>query len=174
MRIIKTKVYYFDELPENEKRKAITRLYDLNINHDWWEQVYEDAENIGLKLTGFDIGRGNSCEGNFTIDASEVCANIFRDHGVQCETYKAAESFVKIWQPVFDEYMEKEGIELEDKLMEMETDFLKLVLGDYLIMLRNEYEYQTSEAAIIESIIANEYEFTMEGELSWNQICSLD
>jgi len=166
MRIIKTKVYYFDELPENEKRKAITRLYDLNINHDWWEQVYEDAENIGLKLTGFDIGRGNSCEGSLIIDASEACANIFRNHGVQCETYKTALAFMEVWEPVYAEYFKNEGYELEDKLMEMETDFLKSVLEDYLITLRNECEYLTSKAAIIESIIANEYEFTMEGELS--------
>ena len=33
-------------------------------------------------------------------------------------------------------------------------------------MLRNEYEYLTSEEAVIESIRANEYEFTEDGKLA--------
>ena len=51
----------------------------------------------------------------------------------------------------------------EDKLIEIEGDFLNSLCGDYLIMLRNDYEYMTSKAAIIETIEANEYEFTVDG-----------
>lgn len=66
------------------------------------------------------------------------------------------------WQPVFNSYMETE--EGEDKLMEIEDDFLKSLLNDYLKSLRDEYDYQTSEKAIIETIEANEYEFTEDGK----------
>lgn len=160
-RTIRTKVYKFDELNENAKQKAIEWGSDLNVDYDWWESVYEDAANIGLKITKFDIDRGSYCKGNFTIAANEVAANIFRDHGEQCETYKTAFAFMEEWQPVFGTYMETE--EGEQKLMDIENDFETNLLEDYRIMLQKEYEYQTSEAAIIETIQANEYEFTEDG-----------
>lgn len=65
MRTIKTKVYQFSELSEQAKKKAIEWGYDINVCHEWWEVIYEDAAEIGLKLTGFDIGRGQDCEGEF-------------------------------------------------------------------------------------------------------------
>ena len=49
--------------------------------------------------------------------------------------------------------------------IELEEDFNKSLAGDYLKMLKDEYEYQSSEEAIIETIEANEYEFTADGEL---------
>jgi len=48
---------------------------------------------------------------------------------------------------------------------DIDAEFLRSLCEDYRIMLQNEYEYLTSEEAIIETIIANEYEFTEEGEL---------
>lgn len=162
MRTIKTKVYQFSELSEQAKKKAIEWGYDINVCHEWWEVIYEDAAEIGLKLTGFDIGRGQDCEGEFMLAANEVAQNIFNNHGEVCETYKTAQKFMEEWQPVFNSYMETE--EGEDKLMEIEDDFLKSLLNDYLKSLRDEYDYQTSEKAIIETIEANEYEFTEDGK----------
>jgi hypothetical protein len=42
---------------------------------------------------------------------------------------------------------------------------LKDILYEYLEMLRQEYEYQTSEEAIIETIEANEYTFLEDGTM---------
>lgn len=161
MRTIRTKVYQFSELSEKAKNKAIEWGYDINICHDWWEVIYEDAKEIGLKLTGFDIGRGRNCDGEFILAANEVAQNIFNSHGEVCETYKIAEKFMEEWQPVFNTYMETE--DGEDKLMEIEGDFLNSLLNQYLISLSNEYDYQTSDEAIIETIEANEYEFKEDG-----------
>ena len=35
MRIRETKVYPFDELSEDVKEKAIEKLYDINVDHEW-------------------------------------------------------------------------------------------------------------------------------------------
>ena len=75
------------------------------------------------------------------------------------------------WQPIFNNYMDEthedyESSNNEDKLIDMENEFLKSLLEDYSIMLQNEYEYLTSEEAIIETIEANEYEFTQAGKLN--------
>jgi len=165
MKITETKVYQFDELTESAKEKAFEELYDINVDFDWWDCTYEDAERIGLKLTGFDLGRSNFCKGDFTISANEVAANIFRDHGTHCETYKTAEGFMTEWQPVFDKYMEMEGYDSEDNLMKLESEFLKSLLEDYRIILSKEYDYLTSREAIEETIKANEYDFTIDGKL---------
>jgi hypothetical protein len=169
--IIEKVLYKFEELPENIKQKAIENLYDINTNFDWWQFVFEDAENIGLKITEFDVDRGNFCKGVFTLSANEVAQNILNEHGEHCETYKTSKSFMDEWQLVYNDYLDEkspkyESQESEDKLMELEDDFLKSLLEDYRIMLSNEYEYQTSEEAIIETINANEYEFDENGKLA--------
>lgn len=170
MKIKTIKLYEFSELSEEAKQKAIENLYDCNVNYDWWESVYEDANNIGLKITGFDLDRGSYCKGDFNLSANEVAQNIFNNHGEQCETYKTATKFMDEWQPVFDEYMDEnspnyESSESEDKLTDLEDDFLKSLLEDYRIMLTKEYEYLTSKEAIIETIESNEWTFTENGKL---------
>ena len=57
-----TKVYKFEELTDEQKEKAIEKLYDINVNYDQWDFTYDDAERIGLKLEGFDIDRGSYCK----------------------------------------------------------------------------------------------------------------
>ena len=166
MRIIETKVYKFDELPEDIKEKAIENLYDINVDYEWWQFIYEDAEQIGLEITEFDIDRASYCKGKFTLSAEEVAANIIKDHGKDCETFKTASSYLKEHDPIFSEYFNTEDSKLEDKLLELEDEFLKSLCEDYRIILSNEYEYLTSKEAIIETIKCNNYEFTEYGELA--------
>lgn len=151
-------LYSFEELNEDQQQKAIEKLWDLNTTHEWWEYTYEDAENIGLKLTGFDLDRGSYCSGDF-IGSDEECANlILENHGDKCETYKTAKAFLDEFNKLDEDTQEDERQDLADK-------FLKSILEDYRIMLSKEYDYLTSKEAIIESIKANEYTFNEKGEL---------
>jgi len=170
MRVKEITLYKFDELSEAAKEKAIEKLWDINVDYNWWESAYEDAERIGLKITSFDLDRNRHAEGKFTLSANEVAQNIFNEHGENCETYRTAQNFMKEWEPVFNGYMDEcsehyESRESEDRLNELEDEFLQSLLEDYSIMLQKEYEYQTSQEAIIETIQANEYEFTEDGTL---------
>lgn len=61
------------------------------------------------------------------------------------------------WLNEFDSTVEYDDIE---------EDFKKALLQDYLSMLQGEYDYQTSEEQVLESIRANEYLFTEDGELA--------
>lgn len=168
--IKKTDVFTYDELSEDAKDRAIENLYDINIYDRWFDAVYDDAKMMGIKIESFDIGRGSYCKGHFTVAAHEAAQNILNNHGDKCETYKTAKSFMESWQPVFDDYMNEdsenyESYESEQELLELEEDFLKSLLEDYRSMLSNEYDYLTSREAIIETIEANEYEFTEDGKL---------
>jgi len=52
------KVYKFSELSEKAKETVLEKQWDINISYDWWDSTYDDAANIELKITGFDIDRG--------------------------------------------------------------------------------------------------------------------
>ena len=185
MRIIETKVYTFNELSDEAKQHAIESLYDLNVDHEWWENVYEDAENVGLKIEGFDIGRGQDCTGHFIGSAWDTANEILKGHGPDCETFKTATDYMaeykrleveqcqdeadRLCLPVeYDLYLTRaEYLYYQDEIdtEDIDAEFLRSLLEDYRIMLQKEYEYLTSEEAIIECIDANEYEFTAEGNL---------
>lgn len=157
-------VYSFDELSEDAKNKAISKFEDINVSYSWLEYTYEDAENVGIKITSFDTYR-QSIEGNFLLSSFEVAANIIRDHGEMCETYKTAQKFLDESNSIGCKYPEMEGEEYESEMMELEDEFINSLLQDYLIILRNEYEYLTSAEAIIEAIQANNYEFDESGNI---------
>lgn len=168
MRTVRTKVYQFSELSKEVQSKVIDKNYYINVDGEWWETVFEDAKEIGLQIDSFDIDRGSYCKGEFILSACEVAQNIFNNHGEICETYKTAKDFMREWQPIFNNYMDEthedyESSDSEDKLQELEEQFLKSLCEDYRIMLTQESEYLTSEEAIKETIEANEYEFTKEG-----------
>jgi len=165
MRTIRTKVYQFSELSKQAKQKAIEVCADYNVSYDWWESTYEDAANIGLKITGFDIDRGSYCKGEIIGTHEETAKLIIEQHGEQCDTYTTAKDFLKALDEIADKYKNEgeDNWDEQSEIEEAEEDFLKSLLEDYRIILQNEYEYQTSEEAIIETIQANEYEFTADG-----------
>jgi len=169
--IKKTEVYPFGELTDDAKQTALEQLADINVDHEWWDFTYEDAANVGIKITGFDLGRGSYCHGDFTLDVEEIANKIIAEHGESCETYKTAIEFLaEIYNlrndfMLSDDDLDEEDFELSDTYEDAVDEFKYSILEDYRIMLQHEYEYMTSEEAIIETIEANEYEFTADGKL---------
>lgn len=43
---IEKTAYKFAELSEMAKQKALESLYDLNVDYDWWDYIYDDAKNV--------------------------------------------------------------------------------------------------------------------------------
>ena len=72
MRIKEIKLYKFDELSDEVKEKVIERLWDINVDCDWWDAVFDDAEQIGFEINAFDLDRGRYCKGNFIWSAEDV------------------------------------------------------------------------------------------------------
>jgi len=167
--IIKT-YYQFNELPEDVKQKAIEKLYDINVDHDWWDCLYEDAENIGLKISEFDLDRASYVKGNFIECAHDTAKAILREHDEHCETYHTAARYLETYKVEVKEN-EKENADEEypeDFLNteDIDNEFLKSLCEDYRILLSKEYDYLTSEIVIINTIEANEYEFDKDGNLT--------
>lgn len=161
MRTIRTKVYKFNELSEQAKDTAVMELSDINVMDDFYvETNMEDAKEIGLVIKTLD---DNSPNKGYFIGTAQECANaILQNHGINCATYKSAQYFIK---QIDELYPDMDGDEIEEEINHLEEEFLNDILEDYRIMLNKEYEYLTSKEAIIETIEANEYDFTKDGKL---------
>ena len=164
MRTIEINLYKFDELSAEAQQKAIDSLQTINVEHDWWQFTYDDADSIGVEINGFGIDR---LFASVIIDNPKKAAKlIIANHGKDCETYKIAESFLAEGEKLAQTLKGEENeYELEEKTEELEEQFIEDISRAYATILSNEYGYLTSTEAIIETIEANEYEFTEKGEL---------
>jgi len=169
---VTTTVYKFDELSDAAKQTAINVLGGVNVTHDWWDSTYEDAAQIGLVIEEFDIDRGSYCRGKWTEDAEDVASLIMENHGACCETHKDAWEFQNavsvqgsIFEAADDFDPESEQFIESEQYASLCEEFQRTIREDYRIMLQQEYEYQTSEEAIIGAIKVDGYEFRANGEL---------
>jgi len=166
MSITKTiTLYTFNELSDKAKDKARDWWRDLSINDAWYESVYEDAEQVGLKITAFDIDRGNHCDIEFIDGAFNACNLILAQHGHHTDTYKAAQKYNLAMTALPD--TGTDDMEAESRNAEaadaIEQEFKLDLENAYLATLRNEYEYINSDEYIDDVLEANEYTFEEDG-----------
>ena len=174
MKTIEITLYNFKELSQEAQKKALNELAYTNVEYcNWWESTYYDAENIGLKIDGFDIDRRSYLNAEFVDSAYSTANKIVKEHGNGCTTYKISKEFITNWDDLVSKYsdgnflkevLQENNDKFDSEADELETDYLNSLCNEYLKMLRNEYEYLTSEKAIIETIEANEYDFTIDGK----------
>jgi len=166
MKTIEIQLFKFNELSDKAKEKAIKENYNWNICFDWWDSIYEDAKNVGIKINSFELDRNRYAKGNFINDAI-FCANKIKlEHGKDCETYRSAIFYLSERDAIVSNAPNEEEDDREyyESLEECDNDFLQSILEDYSIILQREYEYLTSDEEIIEALEMNEIEFTIEGE----------
>lgn len=172
MRTIETTVYKFKELTKEAQSKAIENNYDINTFYNWWEATYEDAKTIGLNIEEFDLDRNKHCLGSVEYSPNETSNLILENHGEQCQTTVIAIGFRSRWDNLVSEYSdgvktdevtEENEAEFDNLADELENEFKNDLLSEYANMLQRECDYLTSEEAIKETLIANEYEFTEDG-----------
>ena len=168
MKTIEISLYKFDELSEAAQQNAINELSDINVDYNWWEFTYEDANNIGLKITSFNLDRNRQADGDFLIDAN-FCANeIVKNHGEECETYNTASLFLNTIEEIKNKYpggTDEDEYNIDCESEDANDEFLKSLLEDYSIILQNESDYLQSDEAVKETILANDYDFTESGKL---------
>jgi hypothetical protein len=174
-------LYQYNELSEEAKEKALQRFADVNVDNEWWESIYEDAERVNLEITGFDLGNSKRISGELlSLNLLDCCKEIRKNHGKQTQTARTAREYVKKYAAAFaqwkQEYLEEgskddfspkewlvEFYHSGDGESEIVDEFRKALLEDYLVLLDKEYDYQTSREQVEASIEANEYTFDEEG-----------
>lgn len=172
MKTIELKLYSFNELSDQAKEKAINKYYNINTDFEWWHFIYSDAKENGLKIKGFNIDRGNYCNAEFIYSGVETMNLILSNCGLDTELYALANNFKNDFNKLVKQYSDEINIEkvteenfddFDDDLIDLENEFNSDLEEQYLIILRNEYEYLISNDAISEALINNEYDFTEDG-----------
>lgn len=188
-------VYSFDELSEDAKQKAIENLYDINVDYDWWsyDDSKEIASLMGIDIeniyfSGFSSQGDGACfEGSYTFKKNGV-KNVKSYAPLDKELHQIAERLQDVQKKHFYKlsanvkhsghyYHEmcteinvyKDGNYLHTEAELSAEDEIKYILRDYMRwiyrQLEKQYDYLTSEKAIIETIEANEYTFLEDGTL---------
>lgn len=172
MRTVRTKIYKLDELPTEAQNKAIQFFNYINVDCDWWDSVYEDAKQVGLKIKEFNTYRSGYCKGEFIYPAYDVANKIKENHGEACETYKTAIAFIAKWDALVvkhsdgittDKVAEDNEYKFDQAAEDIENEFIKIICEDYRILLSKEYDYLTSDESVMETIRLRQYEFTKDG-----------
>ncbi|MEE9581105.1 MAG: hypothetical protein V3V74_07315 [Nitrosomonadaceae bacterium] len=166
---ITTNIYEFNELSDKAKEKARDWWKECTTIEDWSEQTYEDAAMVGIKIIGFDIGRGDDCMFDDSFDADEVYAAIIKNHGEKCDTYKSVYAYNAAKEATLKQAPRDEAGDfidediLDDKLNVLVKELKHNLQKDYLKMLRSDHDYYFSDENVSENIITNEYEFLENG-----------
>jgi hypothetical protein len=178
----KTKVYKYDELPEEAKQKVLESLYYINTDYEWFDMtVSEDfpsqLNEIGLSGSKFyfDLDRGSYlyCD-DLGIDNIEkllktvkcdlrtkVAKEIINNGlsiGVNNYSMGSGSNYIDLGYGVSDT---PESQKLIEKLQELLQDTME----NFRIQLQKEYEYLISQEAIEETIKCNDYDFTINGKI---------
>ncbi len=93
MKAIQLKLYQFSELSEKAQKKAVADHQDFNVNYRWWDNVYEDAKTVGLRITGFDLDMACYCNAEFTEDAIYTARHITLNHCEKTGTFLTTAEF---------------------------------------------------------------------------------
>lgn len=195
MRTIEIKLYKFNELSEEAKKNAIEKLHDINVNSSFWHECIvdmfkEDTQKFEVEkvyFSGF-WSQGDGAMFEYSgisqelfeeaIDSLKIDnykknamkkAGIFSVKGKQQGCYYHEKSCNHIMyfenNDVLHENIDSLFYEFHSELEDFIEDKYIELARELYNKLENEYEYQTSEEAIIETIECNDYEFTEEGEI---------
>lgn len=173
--------YTIKELEPKVRQEVIDKHCEINTNYDWYDGCYEGfhetlaeyglecknfgwdlyhnefefnnlgIENRSLLLSKLEIGKyliplqmATNGEYDIDIDLKDKCVII----DIQDDTNIKREELT----------------EIEDAISETINNLVEKLEEDFLKILKDDYDYATSEEAIVESLEANDYLFTKEGK----------
>lgn len=164
--------YELADLPAEIQDKIISDFSDDTIENELcWEQIENDAKEIGLIIYELDDHRPN--KGEFERSGIKTAIAIMANHGESCETYKDAKNYQGEYNKIIEKYSingelmdnYEDHESYDNDFEDLENDFLSTLLEDYLIMLNKDIEYQYSREHITENIEANDYLFDEYGKI---------
>ena len=162
-------IYQFDELPKEAQAKAIERYHSINIEYDWYSNIYYEVKQfLKIDIQGFDTGRGSYV--NFKLTHDDITKDFLKGLNKYFndlnEVIAQTEYYLEQWHILdndLDRYPTVDEIEdiLDNTLEVIKSELERL----FLKALREEYDYLTSDESIKETLTINEYDFTEDGKI---------
>ena len=181
MREITVKAYRFAELSDEAKERALNDLRMVDVDGDWYENVYYTiraaGELLGLEIGGIHFDIGSYCifdaHYRYVRGAVKAARKEFSWADDLCNVAQKLQTLQKQHFYSLSCNVASQRDTNSYRCFRFGEDYECEDLGDILddfahwarILLRDEYEWLISDAAIREMIEANEYEFTEAGKL---------
>ena len=163
MKTIEIKVYKFEELDKQTKEKVIDNYRNINVeDFQWYDWIKDDFNRLGLEIQEFDLGRRNYVK--IYINNFEDTSNyIIEEFGDSVAIKQTAKNYINEYEKIQANFKEDEDIEREVELLNEQYE--KEYSEDILSYLRANYESDISDEAVIDTIEANDYDFTTDGKI---------
>ena len=179
MKIVEVKIYSFNELSMEAQQKVIKNLYDINVYDDTWHECILEEFTAQLNEKGFldaeiffsgfwSQGDGLCFDAKIDVEkftnkrlsyVIENYSNIYISKTNNSNLYSHEKTRYIDYEPTgrknIDTAIEKLANEIESERLSICKDFYR--------QLEKAYEDLCSEESIIETIEANNYEFTEAG-----------
>ena len=163
MKTIEIKVYKFEELDKPTKEKVIENYRYINVEDTfWYDFIKEDFSTLGLEIQAFDLDRGNYAK-IYIDNFEDTSKNIIKAFGDSVLIKQTAKNYLDEFNKIQANYKEDEDIERELEILDEEYE--KEYSEDILSYLRLNYEWEITDEAIINTIEANDYDFTIDGKI---------
>ena len=182
MRKMTVTVYSFAELSEEAQERALNDLRYINVEYDWWTDgayytIRTAGKLLGLDIDGIYFDTDLYCIFNADYEYARGAAKAVKAEFPQnTDLHKIASELQALQKRHF--YSLSCAITKGRSMNRYECfrfceDYECEELGDIIddfahwarVLLRDEYEYLTSDDAVKETIEANGYEFTEGGKL---------
>lgn len=191
LRTYTKEVYSLDEV----KEKALEKNWDINVDYEWWDCTYEDAQTIfeligftfhdekqPFYFSGFSSQGDGACIDKASYRYQKGALKAVKDYAPQdTDLHFIAKALQDMQRKAFytgtasirhsGHYYHERSMAIDsecEKGMFDESDFSELVSDLCKWLYRNlekEYDYLTSEEVILETLQANEYEFDASGNI---------
>jgi hypothetical protein len=179
--------YTIKELEPKVREEVVNRYSEINTNHDWFDGCYEGFDEklaeYGLECmkrfewdlyrNDFEFNGLNIKDQKLLLSKLEVSKDLIplelKTNGNYIIEMGAKDCYVKV--DITDDYAMTcpditmdELQEVEDAIGNKLSSLIEDLQSQFLKVLKDDYEYLTSEEAIVDSLDANDYLFTKEGK----------
>ena len=163
MKTIEINVYKLKQLDKQTKEKVIENYRYINVEDTfWYDFIKEDFIRLGLEIRSFDLDRGSFAEIHIE-DFEETSKSIIKEFGDSVAIKQTAKNYLDKYNKIQANFKEDEDIERELEILDEE--YQREFEVDILSYLRAEYESDISDEAVIDTIEANDYDFTTDGKI---------
>ena len=170
------KVYKFDELNDETQEKIVNKYRYINVEHQpWWdfsyESIKEEASIIGIEIKT--RPRIPTPSPDIYFDDNNVTINgyyQYRKNSVkEIEHNEALHEIATNLQKIQQKLFYRGTAELTHRGVETDYKEIEIELKNFYRWVKQtldvEYDHLTSDQAVKETLIANEYEFLPDGRM---------
>ena len=116
---------------------------------------------MGLEIQEFDLGRRNYID-VLISNLEETSKSILHEFG-STSIRQTAKNYLDEYEKILSNFKEDEDIEREVEILD--EQYIKEYQEEVITFINTCYDWEISDEAILDTIEANDYDFTTEGKI---------